>query len=570
VTSARALRIAALVGFASTAALVLLGSFGRVDALVVLGAATIVPLGASLSLDRDRNGVESALTRASGMLVAASAITSPFTFVAGRGSIVSASAGALHLLAALVLAIGATRRLAWRGLQPMDELAIDAGSLFLPVGAAFALASRAGVPLGGFDEPVVSFTAAHFHYAGFAAPIVIGAVGRLMHPPGVRTTTGYRIGTSAVVAGVPLTAAGIAGGVTLERASAVLLACGMLVASATSIRAILRLRERPALPRFVLALSFLGLVVPMALAVAFALTGSAGRGGSFSAVVPLATMIRYHGTVNALGFALPALVALVLLEPSPRHRPSGFPMSRLRGGLTIGPEFFARIGALGASRSPTGIVDHLAAYAGPGFDPAAVHDDVRRFYEHTEDYDLAVVPAWSRGFRLGGRIWRSIARLIGQVELPTEATGDETVRSRIVDLRDELDGRSNVRGWVRTYVASGRALYVAAYAATDSFGTALMNIAFPLPAGALVSVLRFAALDRAGGLRVTTVGRSGVLVPDEGIYLVLLGFTLRLPMNEWVDVWPSETPGEVLARHELFLFGVPYLTLDYRITRRRA
>src|SRR5262249_31799294 len=157
----------------------------------------------------------------------------------------------------------------------------------------------------------------------------------------------------------------------------------------------------------------------------------------------------------------------------------------------------------------------------------------------------------SFGFRAGGRLWRTVARRIGQVELPTDPTSDERVASRIVDLDDAVDGRDGARGWIRTYTDSGRALYVAAYAATRSFGTMLMNIAFPLPGSALVSVLRFDAIARPGGLRVTTVAPEGERISDEGIYLATRFVTLRLPMTEWVDVWPTSNAGEILARHEL-------------------
>ena len=199
-----------------------------------------------------------------------------------------------------------------------------------------------------------------------------------------------------------------------------------------------------------------------------------------------------------------------------------------------------------------------------------MHRDVRSFYEHTADYDLDVTPRWERGFVSGGRLWRRVARNIGQVELPTDASTDERVRSRIVDLDDAVDGREGARAWIRTYQDNGRALYVAAYAATESQGTRLMNIAFPLPGCALVSVLRFVDGDAPGSLRVTTEGRDGELAPDEGIFLATRWFVVRMPMTEWIRVEPTTTPDNTTARHELFLFGRRYLTLDYAIHRSAA
>jgi hypothetical protein len=62
---------------------------------------------------------------------------------------------------------------------------------------------------------------------------------------------------------------------------------------------------------------------------------------------------------------------------------------------------------------------------------------------------------------------------------------------------------------------------------------------------------------------------------DCGIWLVMLGVALRLPLNETIDVWTVDDPDApadlrawadgytTIARHDLWLFGVHYLTLDY-------
>jgi hypothetical protein len=103
-----------------------------------------------------------------------------------------------------------------------------------------------------------------------------------------------------------------------------------------------------------------------------------------------------------------------------------------------------------------------------------------------------------------------------------------------------------------------------------------MNIAFPIPMGNLASVLRPDAVDLGGGqaaLELTT------RAPDAGIWLVLRLFGLvRLPMHETIRVFTPDmrflprdfdaraVPGAtVLARHELWLFGIRYLVLDYWI-----
>ncbi len=68
-------------------------------------------------------------------------------------------------------------------------------------------------------------------------------------------------------------------------------------------------------------------------------------------------------------------------------------------------------------------------------------------------------------------------------------------------------------------------------------------------------------------------------VCDEGVYLVTAAFPVRLPLNETIQVWPAghadcpvPRPGPlagatILARHEMWLCGHSFLTLDYYIAR---
>jgi len=104
-----------------------------------------------------------------------------------------------------------------------------------------------------------------------------------------------------------------------------------------------------------------------------------------------------------------------------------------------------------------------------------------------------------------------------------------------------------------------------------------MNIAFPLPRGNLASILRLEALPGGNGawngVLLSTLG-SG----DEGVYFANRVLPVRLPLNETIRVWtpgmagipvamerPPNTPVTVVARHDLWLFGMQYLTLDYYI-----
>ena len=138
---------------------------------------------------------------------------------------------------------------------------------------------------------------------------------------------------------------------------------------------------------------------------------------------------------------------------------------------------------------------------------------------------------------------------------------EQRISSRIFKLCDSLDGRTNVRAWVRTYAETKRPVYVAAYSTHNDGSQTYMNIAFPLPWGNLASILRMELLP-AGGVLLTTRGDG-----DQGIYFANRVLPVRLPLQETIRVWRSERESSLLARHELRLFGLRYLTLDYRIRR---
>ncbi|MBX2874985.1 MAG: YndJ family protein [Saprospiraceae bacterium] len=78
-----------------------------------------------------------------------------------------------------------------------------AAFLFLPVGAAWAVADRLGWQPLGFQATIVLLTAVHFHYAGF---LLLGIAERLLQSTTARWYKGLDL---SLVLGVPLVAIGI-------------------------------------------------------------------------------------------------------------------------------------------------------------------------------------------------------------------------------------------------------------------------------------------------------------------------------------------------------------------------
>jgi uncharacterized protein (UPF0548 family) len=199
--------------------------------------------------------------------------------------------------------VGLGRLLSRRSAVP--AIAADFGLLYLVVGAGWLTLSRLGANPLGFSDTIVLLTAVHFHYAGFVLPIVAGVVASRMN-------VSWAI-PAAVVIGVPFTAVGITAGGTLEW-----LAATFMAASGLATAWILGSHSRRGVmswARALLRIAALSLTVGMAFAVAWA--WSTRFGWRF---LDVAWMARTHGSINAFGFAVPAMVALAAQTISDQTR----------------------------------------------------------------------------------------------------------------------------------------------------------------------------------------------------------------------------------------------------------
>lgn len=263
-----------------------------IELLFLLSPLVLVPL--AIDLIEEPSGL-AWIRRLQPVCASAAALS----FVGPRGPM-AAGLAAVWLAFTGWLALHGLVRLRRRGLRPAAELAIDAGLLFLPVGGGWLVLSRLGVAPLGFEEPIVLLTAVHFHYAAFAALILIGLAGRALGPS---PYLGGIVG--GAILGSPLVAAGITVSPFLELLGAAILAAAL---GALAILTLLRIAPRlRGASRVLVCLQALSVLVAMPLAVAWA----AGRWLDLPTVA-LSTMARIHGTANALGFALCGLLGWTL------------------------------------------------------------------------------------------------------------------------------------------------------------------------------------------------------------------------------------------------------------------
>jgi hypothetical protein len=266
-------------------------------ALLLLAALVCVPLGLALLADEEEPGAPRAW-RVLFVVQPAAALLLVAAFLPPAGTTAAALAVPWLLVTVLVAALGLRRLRRDKG-WAAEDLALTAGMVFLAAGGGWTFLSRLGATPLDFSPVIVLLTGVHFHFAGFVLPLLTGLLGRAA--PGIPT----RLAAWSVMAGVPLVALGITVGRGLppvEVLAAWFLSAGCLLVAFGQVRA--ALRAGPPARSFLLFVSGLSLVGGMALAAVYALGVFRGAGW-----LSIETMIPWHGSLNALGFALPGLLA---------------------------------------------------------------------------------------------------------------------------------------------------------------------------------------------------------------------------------------------------------------------
>lgn len=295
----------AVVGGAVWAAVAAASLGGRVrltviELLFLLAPLVIVPLGLELCV-RTVPGTEFNLAlRSASWLQLPAAILTAVSFWMSPG--IAAVILALPWLCFGCLAgTVALRNLVGGCCARFHSLCISASFLYLLVGCAWLAASRYGFAPLGFHEPIVLLTAVHFHFAGFAAPLLAMATGAAVKSKSPTARRLFTIVAVGVLAGPGLLAAGFVVGPRTKLAMALVVACSEAALSLYFLACIPKLRPR--LAQFLISLSAASVLVAMALAAIWAM-------GEFplQPFVHLNEMAKFHGTANSLGFVLCGLV----------------------------------------------------------------------------------------------------------------------------------------------------------------------------------------------------------------------------------------------------------------------
>ena len=277
--------------------------------VVFFGMLVIVPLGLSLvPTENERGGFYRVAVLA--QPVAAVPAIASFFFQTG---LLAASLSSAWLILSILIALFGLTRFKSRGLYPVAESSIDAGLLYLTVGAGWLVVYRLGIQPFDYGETIILLTVVHFHFAGFAAPIIAGLSGRVL---AMRNYPRKMFGISvfAMVAAMPLVAAGITFSPWLGFIGALLISVGLLMLAVLTFGWVLP--AVTSLPgRVLLVIGALSTCVAMVLACLYAYSLA-----TKILIIDIPTMALTHGLLNAFGFVTCSLLAWTVITLHSRSK----------------------------------------------------------------------------------------------------------------------------------------------------------------------------------------------------------------------------------------------------------
>jgi hypothetical protein len=281
-----------------------------IDKILLLGVLVIVPLGLSLVAMPDESGRHILPYRLA-------LITQPFGAAAAVASFFlrqgrpAALLAALWLIVTLLVALFGFWRLLFRGVLTANDLCIGAGLIYLPVGGMWFLMSRFGIQPLGFGDTIVLLTAVHFHFAGFAAPILAGLAGRTLHAGGAARQL-FQLAAAGIIAGTPIVATGITLSPLVAFIGAIVISLGLILLAIVVLGWVIRsVASLPA--QFLLGVSAISSASAMVLACLYAYSLV-----TKTVIIDIPHMAMTHGVINAFGFALCGLLAWSLAPPDLR------------------------------------------------------------------------------------------------------------------------------------------------------------------------------------------------------------------------------------------------------------
>ena len=431
----------------------------------------------------------------------------------------------IYLIFTFFIAFYGVLRFFKRGFTNWPEISIDVGMVYLFIGGLWFFAFIAGIDTG-FSPLITWLTAIHFHYSAFLLPISLGFFGRL------HQSKMYNISIPIILSGPMLVAIGITFWPLLEVISVLLYIFAIYTLIVLSFQTRFASRAQAVCVR----LSYSALGVSILFSLLYAANRAFGKWG-----VSIDFMLTFHGFLNCVLFGFAGVMGWVLAPPESKHAAWSFPVSRIRGKLK------------GEGEPVPGLVADLSDYVKiKGLSPSIVH-----FYEHTNQYQLVASVKWAAWFKPFALCYKLLSNRMQQLNLPFSPKSVE-MTGEILAVNPLLDGRQNPRVWIRK--TGKNYVFKAIYSQHETAGRTYMNIALPLPFSTMIGILQ---LDESDGTLILSSEGTG----DPGVYLAAGKYLFKLPLTEYFTIKAARDES-LTALHNMRIFGVTFLRIDYKIDRK--
>jgi hypothetical protein len=272
-----------------------------VHKIVFYAILVIVPLTLSLiPAGEQRGGI--GLYRLVVLAQPVAAIVTIASFYIEKGPLSAALSAAWLILTALIALVGVTRLIA-RRFYPLEELSVDAGLLYLPVAGVWLVVYRLGVQPLDYGEMIILLTVVHFHFAGFATPVIAGMLGRMLANTQSQPSRIFPLIVFAIIAAMPLIATGITFSPWLGLLGTLLLTSGLVLLAVLTLARVWRVIASTS-ARLLLVIAALSSCAAMVLACLYAYSIV-----THTLIIRIPTMAMTHGVLNAFGFVTCSLIA---------------------------------------------------------------------------------------------------------------------------------------------------------------------------------------------------------------------------------------------------------------------
>ncbi|MDG5472911.1 YndJ family protein [Jeotgalibacillus sp. ET6] len=544
------MKIRTVMGFIVWLACTYFFSLGTIDSALIFSIAFLTPLLLKMVAGRKTDGDEYSkrlLFKAIHWhwIFAAAGVLAILLPDGGWG--VFAAAG--WFLFTVVIALIGLLRFMERGMKDWEEITFHFGFMYMGEGGAWLVLSRMdGSFFLPYSEIIIDLTAIHFHYAAFCVLILTGMFGRWMKHHSYSLSSRFPYLAAGLILGPVMVAVGLDAGPPLEPVLVAVYVVFLTWLSAEWFTASFKMNGWK---KAGILISSLVLPLTMMLSVLYSIGLMMN-----SPLVGIGEMIPWHGGVNAFVFSFVAVVTWSAFHLPEKNPPLRFPISLIRaeGNVTRKEEWFTH-------ENRPGLIRNWNDYVRPGFDPAGIEDSIRQFYLNTAQFDMKADLKWHGMFLPLSSLTRILTKRFGQLNLPPSSRFAMTGTIKKVSAQD---GRPHgATAWLRDHSSTAEPIFTALYSSHSYKGVVFMNIALPLPFGAMTAVL-LPEHDENKGLILTSERKNKNDHLQQGVYLTIGSVTFRTPFTEFFHVHGKE----LTAVHKMKFLGFNLLTIKYELPMR--